>query len=151
MTKLSGCCITTWLPCSNSTNFFYILQFIMMSTDLRQVKAVHKKTGFWFGGTGISFFPVCSSQFFWPFLKMWNILRRTCLNNCLELPNFSFWWAGKSGFSFFKKGKYRLRHRKNKGVRQSYASSRNSEAVDVWKITRHPPSRRVVACDNFPF
>ena len=45
----------------------------------------------------------------------------------------------------------RLRHKKNKGVRPSHASSRNSEAIDVWKVARHPPSRRVVACDDYSF
>ena len=36
----------------------------------------------------------------------------------------------------------RLRHIKNKGVQQSHASSRNLEAIDVWKVARHPPSRQ---------
>ena len=45
----------------------------------------------------------------------------------------------------------RFRHMKDKSVRQSHASSRNSEAIDVWKITRHPPSRRVVVCDDYSF
>ena len=45
----------------------------------------------------------------------------------------------------------RLWHKKNKGVRQSHASSRYSEAIDVWKVARHPPSRRVVACDDYSF
>ena len=39
----------------------------------------------------------------------------------------------------------------NKGVRQSHASSRNSESIDVLKVARHPPSRRVVACDDYSF
>ena len=29
---------------------------------------------------------------------------------------------------------------KNKGVEQSHASSRNSEAIDMQKVARHPPS-----------
>ena len=37
-----------------------------------------------------------------------------------------------------------LRHMKNKGVRQSHALPRNSEAIDVWKVARHPRSRPVV-------
>ena len=45
----------------------------------------------------------------------------------------------------------RLWHIKNKSVRQSHASSRNSEAIDVRKVTRHPPSRGVVACDDYSF
>ena len=45
----------------------------------------------------------------------------------------------------------RLRHIKNKGVWQSQPSSRNSEAIDVWKVPRHPPSRRVVACNDYSF
>ena len=45
----------------------------------------------------------------------------------------------------------RLRHKKNKGVRQSQASSRNSEVIDVSKVARHPPNRRVVACDDYSF
>ena len=32
-----------------------------------------------------------------------------------------------------------------------HASSQNSEAVDVRKVARHPPSRRVVACDDYSF
>ena len=47
--------------------------------------------------------------------------------------------------------KGRLRHKKNKGVRQSHASSRNSKAIDVWKVTCHPPNRRVDACDEYSF
>ena len=43
----------------------------------------------------------------------------------------------------------RLQHIKNKSVQQSHASLQNSEAVDVWKVACHPPSRRVVACDDF--
>ena len=46
---------------------------------------------------------------------------------------------------------FRLRHKKNKGVRQSHASSRNSEAIDVWKVARHLPNRRVVVCDDYSF
>ena len=46
---------------------------------------------------------------------------------------------------------YRLRHMKNKGVRQSHASPWNSEAIDVWKVALHQPSRRVVVCDNYFF
>ena len=45
----------------------------------------------------------------------------------------------------------RLQHKKKKGVQQSHASSRNSEAIDVWKVACHPPSRRVVACDDYSF
>ena len=45
----------------------------------------------------------------------------------------------------------RLRHMKNKSLRQSHASSLNSEAIDVWKVARHQPSRRVVACDDYYF
>ena len=40
---------------------------------------------------------------------------------------------------------------KNKGVRQSHALSQNSEAMDVWKVARHSPIRRVVACDDYSF
>ena len=40
---------------------------------------------------------------------------------------------------------------KNEGVQQLYALSPNSEAIDVWKVTHHPPSKRVVACDNYFF
>ena len=40
----------------------------------------------------------------------------------------------------------------NKSVQQSHSSSpQNSEAIDVWKVARHPPSRRVVVCDNYFF
>ena len=45
----------------------------------------------------------------------------------------------------------RLRHMKNKGVWQSHTSSRNSESIGVYKVARHPPCRRVVACDNYSF
>ena len=48
-------------------------------------------------------------------------------------------------------GCIRLRHKKNKGMRQLHASSQNSEAIDVGKVARHPPSRRVVACDDYSF
>ena len=40
---------------------------------------------------------------------------------------------------------------KNKGVRQSHTTSRNSEAMDKRKVTCHSPSRRVVACDDYFF
>ena len=40
---------------------------------------------------------------------------------------------------------------KNKGVRQSDASPRNSEAIDETKVARHPISRPVVVCDDYPF
>ena len=40
---------------------------------------------------------------------------------------------------------------KNKGVQQSHASSRNSEAIEVWKVTCNPPSGRVVAWMIIPF
>ena len=46
---------------------------------------------------------------------------------------------------------YRLQHMKNKGVRQSHTMSWNSEAIDVWKVARHPPSRWVVVCDDYSF
>ena len=45
----------------------------------------------------------------------------------------------------------RLRHMKNKDVRQSHTSPRNSEAKDVWKVARHPPSRCVVAYNVYSF
>ena len=45
----------------------------------------------------------------------------------------------------------RLRHMKNKAVQQLHDSSRNSEAIDGWKVARHPPSRRMVACDDYSF
>ena len=45
----------------------------------------------------------------------------------------------------------RLQHIKNKGVRQSHTSSRNSEAIDMWKDACHPPSRCVVVCNDYSF
>ena len=45
----------------------------------------------------------------------------------------------------------RLRHKKNKGMQKSHASSQNSEAIDVWKVTCHPPNRHVVASDDYSF
>ena len=45
----------------------------------------------------------------------------------------------------------RLGHMENKGERQSHASSPDSEAIDVWKVARHPPGRRVVACNDYSF
>ena len=45
----------------------------------------------------------------------------------------------------------RLQHKKNKGVRQSHASSWNLEVRDVWKVARHSPNRRVVACNGYSF
>ena len=45
----------------------------------------------------------------------------------------------------------RLWHMKNSGVPQSHASPRNSEVIDMWKVACHPPSRRVVACDDYSF
>ena len=42
-------------------------------------------------------------------------------------------------------------HMKNKGVQQSHASSRNSEAIDVLKVAPHTTSGRVVACDDYSF
>ena len=44
-----------------------------------------------------------------------------------------------------------LWHQKKKGVRQSHALSQNSEAIDVSKVTCQPPSRRVVAWDDYSF
>ena len=44
-----------------------------------------------------------------------------------------------------------LQHVKNKGVRQSHALSQNSEALDMWKVVRHPPSRYLVACNDYSF
>ena len=44
----------------------------------------------------------------------------------------------------------RLRHKKNKGVQQLHASSRNSEAIDVWKVARIPPEGVWwCACDDY--
>ena len=40
---------------------------------------------------------------------------------------------------------------KNKGVWQQHGTSQNSEAIDVGKVTPHPPSRYVVACDDYSF
>ena len=48
-------------------------------------------------------------------------------------------------------GKYRLQHIKSKGMWQSHASSRNKEAIDMWKVTHHPQSRCVVVCDDYSF
>ena len=45
----------------------------------------------------------------------------------------------------------RLRHMKNKGVQQSHALSRNSEAMYIWKVARHPPNRCVVVYDDYSF
>ena len=45
----------------------------------------------------------------------------------------------------------RLQHKQNKGVRQSHALSQNSEAIDMWKVSCHPPSRHVEACDDYTF
>ena len=46
---------------------------------------------------------------------------------------------------------HRLQHVKNKGVRQSHALSQNSEALDMWKVVCHPPSRYLVACNDYSF
>ena len=46
---------------------------------------------------------------------------------------------------------FRLWHMRNKGVWQSHSLSLNSQAIDVWKVACHPPSRRVVACNNYFF
>ena len=45
----------------------------------------------------------------------------------------------------------RLRHMKNKGVRQSHVASLTSEAIDIWKVARDPPSRCVAAWDDYSF
>ena len=45
----------------------------------------------------------------------------------------------------------RLQQLKNKGAQQLHVSSRNIEAIDVWKVTHHPPSRFVVMCDYYSF
>ena len=37
------------------------------------------------------------------------------------------------------------------GIWKPHASSQNSEAVDVWKVARYPPTRRVVTCDDYLF
>ena len=47
--------------------------------------------------------------------------------------------------------KPRLQYMKNMGVQQSHASSQNSEAIDMWKVACHPPSRHVVTCDDYSF
>ena len=46
---------------------------------------------------------------------------------------------------------YRHRHMENRGVQQSHASSLNSDAIDVQKVTCRLPSRCVVACDDYSF
>ena len=75
-------------------------------------------------------------NFFW----IWSI-KKVCI--CAVVLHKSHIWE--------KSGSCRLRHMKNKGVRQSHASSQNSEAIDVWKVARHPSSRCVVACDDYSF
>ena len=58
-------------------------------------------------------------------------------------------------FIFSKLGFFRLSWRlwdqKSKIVQQSHASSWISEAIDVWKVACHPPSRHVVVCDGYSF
>ena len=55
-----------------------------------------------------------------------------------------------SKFWFFRLS-CRLWHQKSKIVWQSHASSWISEAIDVWKVTCHPPSRHVVVCNDYSF
>ena len=40
---------------------------------------------------------------------------------------------------------------KDKGVQQLQALTLNSEAIEKWKVARHPPSSRVVVCDYYSF
>ena len=44
-----------------------------------------------------------------------------------------------------------LQHMKNKGTQQLHASPQNSEAIDMRKVSNHPPSRCVVECDDYSF
>ena len=60
--------------------------------------------------------------------------------------------SNEHGWSFpVFAGLSRLWHMKNKGVQQSNAWTRNSEAADGWKVTPNPPSRHVVVCADYPF
>ena len=45
----------------------------------------------------------------------------------------------------------RLQHMKNKRMQQSHASSPNSQAMDVWKVARHPSSRWLFLLGNYSF
>ena len=55
----------------------------------------------------------------------------------------------------YQPANFRLCHKKNKGMQQfqnfQNFLSRISEAIDVWKVVRHTPSRHVVACDDYSF
>ena len=57
-------------------------------------------------------------------------------------------WMGNLRKNSNGDGGHRLWHMKNKGVQQLHASSLNSKAIDMWKVTRHPQSRHVVACND---
>ena len=80
------------------------------------------------------------------------------------LCNFSKWsalmdecspwrevWNAFSLFLMSHLSYYRLWHIKNKGVQQLHTLSQNSEAIDVWKIACHPPSRHMVAYNDYSF
>ena len=94
--------------------------------------------------------------------KSWaNMVKSGCCHSChrtLRLAVTEEWIDGINWFFAcwckFRKGKSyfnRLWHMKNKSVWQSHSLSQKSEAIDVWKIARHPPSRRMVACHDYSF
>ena len=57
-----------------------------------------------------------------------------------DLNQQGCYWMLSSGFDM-----------KNKGVQQSYTLSKNSGAIDLWKITCHSPGRHMVAWDDYSF
>ena len=102
----------------------------------------------------MSMWRICSvSMNFACMLKLWLLSEKWRFAGIACGFHTSIWWLlslilnSVPGFPTY----CRLRLMKSKGVRQSQASSRNSEAIDVWKVTRHPPSRRMVACHDYSF
>ena len=49
------------------------------------------------------------------------------------------YWYSNDLLYVFTKG--RFWHMKNKSLQQLHASSQNLEAIDIWKVACHPPSR----------
>ena len=74
------------------------------------------------------------------------------------LVQYISWWSDNPTFNIprcvtllGKLATIRLWYKKNKVVQQSHASPWNLEAIDLWKVARHPPSSHVVACEDYSF
>ena len=135
--------LTSWNKCFPSSSFTLLNEWWTVGRDSK------------------SFFSILLSYFF-----VWLMQVTTS-----TMSTISFWKVFENNFAgcntcklkqtingicasvhfLYQPANFRLCHKKNKGVQQSHTLSRISEAIDVWKVVRHPPSRHVVACDDYSF